>query len=134
MTWRVAGLARDRRGAAATEFTVAAPAMILVFFGLFELARMLWINYTLQDAANDVARYATVTRTTDQSTLTMQMNSRLQSTVAAGAAVSVTQAAENGINFARITGSMSYLPLGGLIGIGEVTLTGRASVPITGGS
>lgn len=124
----------DTRGAAATELAVAAPAMILILFGLFELAQMFWINHTLQDAADDTARYAMVTRITSQAALSAQMTSRLHATVGADAEVSVTQTAQNGITFAEITGTISYVPLGGLIGIGSVTLTGRASVPVAGGS
>lgn len=121
------------RGSAATELAVAAPVMILILFGLFELAQMFWISHTLQDAADDTARYATVTRITDQAALSAQMTSRLHATVGADAQVSVTQSTQNGIAFAEITGTMTYVPLGGLIGITAVTLTGRASVPVLGG-
>lgn len=55
------GLARSRRGVAAVEFALAAPVVVLLLFGSIELGRALWSHSTLQYAAEQAARYASVT-------------------------------------------------------------------------
>lgn len=50
----------DRRGFAAVEFALIAPALLLLTFGIIDVGRMMWTASTLDHAAREGARYATV--------------------------------------------------------------------------
>ncbi len=124
----------NSRGAAAAELAVAAPVMVALLTGLLELGQMLWINHTLQDAADSTARHAIVSRITDPTALSTAMTARLQSTPGSEANVTVTPSVQNGITYLEIAGRLPYAPLGGITGLLNVTLAGRAVIPVTGGS
>ncbi|MCH8183956.1 MAG: pilus assembly protein [Proteobacteria bacterium] len=51
---------RDRRGVAALEFALIAPALFLLTVGIIDVGRMMWTAATLDHAAREGARYATV--------------------------------------------------------------------------
>ena len=51
---------RDRRGVAALEFALIAPALFLLTVGIIDVGRMMWTASTLDHAAREGARYATV--------------------------------------------------------------------------
>ncbi len=51
---------RSRRGATAVEFAIAAPVLLLVTFGTFEVARLNMIRSMAQDAAYEACRYCMV--------------------------------------------------------------------------
>ncbi|MGE5566489.1 MAG: TadE/TadG family type IV pilus assembly protein [Parcubacteria group bacterium] len=48
---------RDERGAAATEFALILPMMLIIAFGIFEAGRVFWSYNIVQSAARDAARY-----------------------------------------------------------------------------
>jgi Flp pilus assembly pilin Flp len=47
---------RDRAGAAAIEFAILAPIMLVVMIGVIEFGRMLWVENALQYAVAQAAR------------------------------------------------------------------------------
>lgn len=49
---------REERGAAAAEFALILPLMLLLVFGFFEAGRLYWSYNTVQAAARDAARFA----------------------------------------------------------------------------
>ncbi len=51
---------RDRRGVAALEFALVAPALFLLTVGIIDVGRMMWTTSTLDHAAREGVRYATV--------------------------------------------------------------------------
>lgn len=53
-------LAFNKRGAAAVEFALAAPILILVIYGIFEFSQLYWANAGIQHALGEGARYATL--------------------------------------------------------------------------
>ena len=62
-------LTRDTRGAAALEFALAAPALILMIWGLFQVGLIFLANAGTQSALGEAARYATIYPTPSDSTL-----------------------------------------------------------------
>lgn len=50
-------LARCRRGIAATEFALIAPAIILFLMGVIDLGRYLWLKANVQYAVSETARW-----------------------------------------------------------------------------
>jgi len=61
--------ARDARGAAALEFALAAPALILMMWGLFQIGLIFLANAGTQSALGEAARYATIYPTPSDSAL-----------------------------------------------------------------
>ncbi len=51
---------RNRRGVAALEFALVAPALFLLTIGIIDVGRMMWTASSLGHAAREGARYATV--------------------------------------------------------------------------
>jgi Flp pilus assembly protein TadG len=51
---------RDERGAAAVEFALVLPVLLLILFGIIEFARAWNVRQTLTDAAREGARVAVV--------------------------------------------------------------------------
>ena len=56
------GLCRSTDGAAAVEFAVLLPAILLIIFSLYLFGRVYWIQNTLQFAAEETARWAMANR------------------------------------------------------------------------
>lgn len=50
----------NERGAAAVEFALAAPILILVIYGIFEVSQLYWANAGIQHGLGEGARYATL--------------------------------------------------------------------------
>jgi Flp pilus assembly protein TadG len=63
-------LSRSRKGGAAIEFAIVAPAFLLILFGGIEIGRMLWtlnaIHYSVQEAARCASINTTTCATADQ--------------------------------------------------------------------
>lgn len=51
------GLARDSRGAAALEFGILLPFLVILLSGVVELGRSLWQHHALDKGVRDAARY-----------------------------------------------------------------------------
>ena len=51
---------RDTRGVAAVEFAFAFPILILLLVGILDIGRALWTTSTLDHAAREGARYASL--------------------------------------------------------------------------
>ncbi len=60
MTWRIFKLLRDRRGAAGIEFVIAAPALVSMVWGIFQISLVFEANAGVQHALGEAARYATI--------------------------------------------------------------------------
>jgi len=51
---------RDERGAAAVEFALTVPVLVLIIYGIFEFSQLYWANAGIQHALGEGARYATL--------------------------------------------------------------------------
>jgi len=51
---------RSERGVAIAEMAVAFPVFIMLFLGVVDFARAMWTHNTLEHAAREVVRYASV--------------------------------------------------------------------------
>lgn len=58
--WLPAAFRHDRRGAAAIEFAIVFPIVILLSFGGFELARAMWAQAAINHAVKETVRFASV--------------------------------------------------------------------------
>jgi Flp pilus assembly protein TadG len=76
MTRRIRSLARSSDGAGAIEFAIAAPVLILMVFGMFQLGIVLRANAGMQHALGEAARYATLYPTPTDAELQARITSK----------------------------------------------------------
>lgn len=70
-------LRRDEQGAAAIEFAIAVPVLILFIYGIFRIGLLFQANAGMQHALGEGARYATIYPTPTDAQIQTRMNSRL---------------------------------------------------------
>jgi Flp pilus assembly protein TadG len=70
-------LRRDEQGAAAIEFAIAVPVLILLIYGIFRIGLLFQANAGMQHALGEGARYATLYPTPTDAQIQTRMTSRL---------------------------------------------------------
>jgi Flp pilus assembly protein TadG len=71
---------RDQSGSAAVEFAFAIPVLIMMIWGIFQIAMVLQANAGVQQALGEGARYATIFNTSTKARPTdSQISSRITS-------------------------------------------------------
>ena len=122
-------LRRDRRGAAAIEFVIVAPALVLMIVGIARLGILFMAEAGLRNAVAEGARYATTwmanqnRRPTNTEIQTRITNSQFGLDPAQFSAATVTSGVSNGANYVDITASYS-VPMDFIFfDAGSVTLT-----------
>ncbi|HUK61626.1 MAG TPA: TadE family protein [Stellaceae bacterium] len=68
----LACLRRDTRAGTAVEFALLVPVIIVIFLGIFEFGRAIWVQGILDYAVEQAARCASINTTTCSSTGTTQ--------------------------------------------------------------
>ena len=74
---RLTTLRRNEQGAAAIEFAIAVPILILMIYGIFRLGLLFQANAGMQHALGEGARYATIFPTPTDTQIQTKMNARL---------------------------------------------------------
>lgn len=74
---RFTRLKRNERGAAAIEFAIAVPVLVLFIYGIFRLGLLFQANAGMQHALGEGARYATIYPTPSNSQIQTRMNDKL---------------------------------------------------------
>lgn len=75
MIKQLSTLKRNQIGSAAIEFVIAAPVLLLMIFGLIEMAIFLYARVGLQEAVEAGARYATIYPSPSDSQIIAKVNS-----------------------------------------------------------
>jgi len=75
MNFRI--LKRNERGAAAIEFAIAVPVLVLMIYGIFRIGLLYQANAGMQHALGEGARLATLYPTPTDTQITNRMNARL---------------------------------------------------------
>jgi len=76
-----AGRTRRRRGAAAVEFGIVAPIMLLAVFGLIEFGRMIMVKQSVTNAAREGCREAALATTLSTSDVDTVVRNHLKAVV-----------------------------------------------------
>jgi Flp pilus assembly protein TadG len=119
---------RDDRGAAAVEFALVLPILILLLFGIIEFARVWNVRQTLTDAAREGARVAVVNNgMVAAGTLSVRVDSVVQAAAQrAGLDLARLQVTTNGISNGDVAAEVrleyEYTPLLGLVLAGPITM------------
>jgi Flp pilus assembly protein TadG len=70
-------LKRNENGAAAIEFAIAVPILVLLIYGIFRIGLLYQANAGMQHALGEGARLATLFPTPTDAQITARMNARL---------------------------------------------------------
>lgn len=107
---RVSKYRRDETGASATEFALAFPLVVLLFYGMAQFGLIMLANAGLRHAVDKAARATTVyigaTPMTDTQIRTIVTNGLYGMTNGTVSAPSVTRGTSNGVSYVDI--SISY--------------------------
>jgi Flp pilus assembly protein TadG len=117
-------LRRNQRGAAALEFVIVAPALILMIVGIARLGIMFMANAGLRNAVAEGARYATIfPRPSNTEIQNRVTGSQFGLDATRFTSVSVTPGTDGGVNYVDITANYS-VPMDFIFfNAGSVTLT-----------
>lgn len=127
-------LGRNQRGAAALEFVIIAPALILMIVGIARLGILFMANAGLRNAVAEGARYATIwPRPSDTQIRGRVTNSQFGLDAANFTAATVSHGTSAGANYVDITANYSVPMDFVFFNLGSVTLseTRRAFVQPT---
>jgi len=124
---QIALLSADLRGVAAIEFAIVAPVLFTLLLGTLDVGRMFYVGQGLQNATQQAARYYTLNKSLDTSTIT----SYLQSVMVGGLGGSVNVAYNptsscNGnasLTCTTITATYVFTFAAGYLGLGTKTIT-----------
>ena len=97
-------LRRNQRGAAALEFVLIAPALVLLIVGIARLGVLFMANAGLRNAVAEGARYATLyPRPSNTQIQTRVTSSQFGLDAANFTSVNVASGTDNGVNYVDIT-------------------------------
>jgi Flp pilus assembly protein TadG len=130
---------RDERGAAAVEFGLIFPLIVLILFGIIEFGRAWNVRQTLTDAAREGARVAVVAERANLSSAQLADSvARVVRRAAARASLDSTKLvieanASTGVggvsgSQARVSLTYEHAPLAGTLIISSPSLTMRSAV------
>jgi len=125
-------LRMDRRGATAVEFALLAPVFLLMFFGVFEVGRAMWIKSSMQFAVEEAARYAMVNTSATTTTVATYAQTRFTDSgqSSTGVTFAATQDTTGGVTFVSITATTTFTTLIDLVTFTNVTMTAKSRVPL----
>jgi Flp pilus assembly protein TadG len=117
-------LSRNQRGAAALEFIIIAPALILMIVGIARLGILFMANAGLRNAVAEGARFATISpRPTDTQIRSRITSSQFGLNAANFSAATISSGQSGGLNYLDITASYSVPMDFVFFSAGSVTLT-----------
>lgn len=121
---RLATLRRDRRGAAALEFALVAPTLILFIIGIAQLGILFYANAGLGSAVAEGARYATIyPRPSTTEIQTRITSSRFGLTPSRMSTPAISYGQSNGVEYADISATYSVPVDFIFFSLPDVTLT-----------
>lgn len=116
-----------RAGSVAVETALILPVLLLMLLGIIEFGRLMWVNSSLQYAAEEGARYGLAHSTAASSEITALVQSRLTAVVNP-AAVQVAVASSTASISVTLTYRFTFFS-GDLLPYGPKTLTANSTIP-----
>ncbi|MGQ0663793.1 MAG: TadE/TadG family type IV pilus assembly protein [Pseudomonadota bacterium] len=124
--WRSGGF---DAGAAAAEFALVSPLLILLIVGLIEFGRLFWLQNTMQFVAEEGGRFAAVRTTATMQQVTDFARSRIFGFDPATVTITATTEMNGAIQFVTVTTTYDFRFIVTLIPGGPMVLTGRSRLP-----
>ena len=120
----------DRRGAAAAEFALILPILLLMVFGVIEFGRMFWIKNSIQFAVEEAGRYAMVNASATSGELEAYAESKIYGMDPSDITFTITSESSGGTDFVSITGTYQFVTLIPVIPIDPIDLDAKSRVPL----
>ena len=121
-----------RSGAAAVEFAIILPVLLVIVMGLIDFAMALYTQNTLQFAVERAARYAIVNQSDATTAFESQVTTHLAGILAdSDVTITVTADSADGMEFVTIDAIKPYtfsLPFVSFLG--SITVSGNTRVPL----
>lgn len=102
----IRALFRDRAGASAVEFALAAPALLLFVIGMIQLGLLFSATAGMANGVNEAARYATIYPTPSDADILSKVSQKRFMVQSAYQTVSLSRGTANGVQYLDIT--MNY--------------------------
>ena len=102
------GLLRDRDASTAVEFAIVAPVALFLIYGVFEMARYLYVESTIQQAAATAIRAAVTSHEIDPIAIEAVLRDEAGGMAARLSSVSVTAEADSASALERLTVATTY--------------------------
>jgi Flp pilus assembly protein TadG len=119
-------LGRDRSGAAAVEFALVLPVLLLLLGGILEFSRLMWTQANLQFAAEEGARYGIAHTEAAADAISAVSRARLSGVETAKVQIMVE------VNAAQVTVTANHnfqFVMDGILPFGPLPLTATSRFP-----
>ncbi len=120
----------DRRGGAAIEFAMLAPALFAMVLGAVDVGRMFYVRQGLEYATEQAARYYALNPNNATSDITSYLQSQMAGSMGASVAVNYTDTTncntKTNITCTLISATYSFNFIVGYLGLGSKTLRAKA--------
>ena len=129
---RARAFGRARRGAAAVEFALVAPSLVLVLLGLFEFGIFAWNRHTLEYATEETGRVVMTKTSVSDTEVATEIKSRVSGIPADELTTSVTQETVGTTTFVTLSVAYTYkfFLLGALVGLEPMVFKSQTRVPL----
>jgi len=119
-----------RRGSAAIEFALLAPALFTMVLGAVDVGRMFYVRQGLEYATEQAAHYYALNPNGVQSDVTTYLQGQMAGGMGSSVSVGYTDTSncntKTNITCTTITATYSFSFIVGYLGLGTKTLTARA--------
>ncbi len=121
---------RSTGGAAAIEFAFAIPIFAVIWMGVAEFGRVMWIRNTLQMATEEAARYAMTHASVSNGALITMATNYFEATGNTTAVFTVVRDTTSGVDFVTINGAYTFQTLFSILNLDGVGLGAKSRVPL----
>jgi Flp pilus assembly protein TadG len=123
---------RRREGAAAVEFALVAPTLVLVLLALFEFGIFAWNRHSLEHATEETARVVMTKTAITDTQVAAEIKARAPSIPADEITATVTQETVGTTTFVTMSVAYTYkyFLLGAVIGLEPMVVVSKSRVPL----
>ncbi len=124
--------ARRRDGAAAVEFALIAPTLVLVLLGLFEFGVLAWNRHSLEYATEETARVVMTKTAITESDVAAAIKARVSGIAPEELETTVTQETVGTTKFVTLSVAYTYkfFLLGAVVGLEPMVFKSQTRVPL----
>jgi Flp pilus assembly protein TadG len=119
-----------RKGSVAVEFALIIPVALMIFLGIVEVGRAMWVRTSLQFVAEEGARYMMVHQNAPDAELSAFALSKLVGVDPASVDLSLDRETVDGTDFVTINATFQFQYVVSLIGGEPFVLTGSSRAPL----
>ena len=119
-----------RKGSVAVEFALIFPLALMIFIGIVEVGRAMWVRASLQFVAEEGARYMMVHQNASDAELLAFALDKLVGVNPASVDLSFDRETVDGTDFVTINATFQFQYVASLIGWKPFVLTGSSRAPL----